>query len=67
MIVKVNKEGRVFWQEPKDAETVGEPAILLKRYSDCLCLQQEAQCITITLSCVEEFIKAIRETMKVEK
>lgn len=68
MITKYDTEKAsvvVFWQEPKD-EPVGEPAISMKAYSDCLCLCQEANSISVTLECVPEFIKAIKKAMEPE-
>jgi hypothetical protein len=67
MIQRVPKQGSfVFWQDhPK--EGIGEPAILLKKYSDVLEVQQGKHEILITLECMEEFIKAIRQTMKGDK
>ena len=54
----------VFWQEPKEPDTIGEPAISMKAYSDCLCLVQgEKGRINITLECVPEFIQAIKQAV----
>lgn len=54
----------VFWQEPKEPYTIGEPAICMKAYSDCLSITQgDKGKITITLECVPEFIKAIKQAM----
>lgn len=55
----------IFWQVPKRGqESVGEPALVLKKYMDVLEIRQESRTILITLSCVPEFIKAIQRTMK---
>ena len=54
----------IFWQEV--IEGVGEPAILLTKYSDVLEIQQSKKTILISLDVVEEFIKAIRQSMKKE-
>lgn len=55
----------VFWQEPTVDDTIGEPAISMKAYSDCLSLQQgKGRSITITIDCVPEFIRAIKAVMK---
>lgn len=55
----------VFWQEPKaDDVMIGEPAISMKAYSDCLCLKQgDRGSINITLECVPEFLKAVKQAM----
>jgi hypothetical protein len=55
----------VFWQEPKGDVIVPEPAIVLKTYSDCLCLQQgKDRSISISLHCVPDLIRAIKAAMK---
>lgn len=53
----------VFWQEPKPDRSVGEPAISLKAYADCLSLTQGKNNIVVTLECVPEFIRAIKRAM----
>lgn len=53
----------VFWQEPKSDEVIGEPAMILKVYSDGLQIRQGRQTIMIEKSCVPEFIRAIHESM----
>lgn len=55
----------VFWQKPTSPDTIGEPAISMKAYSDCLSLQQgKGQAITVTLGCVPEFIRAIKKAIE---
>ncbi len=57
----------VFWQDPSDDEHIVEPAMSMKAYSDCLSITQgKGRAITITLSCVPEFIKAVKKAMEVE-
>ena len=66
MIQKISKSAVIFWQDhPK--EGVGEPAILLTKFTDCLELQQGENAILVTNERVEEFIRAIRKTMKGER
>jgi len=66
MIQKISKSAIIFWQDhPK--EGVGEPAILLTKFTDCLELQQGEDAILVTNERAEEFIRAIRKTMKGEK
>ena len=52
----------VFWQDP--SEGVGEPAIVIKQYSDVVQLQCGKSVINITVTEVEQFIKALRESRK---
>ena len=57
----------MFWQIPKDADSIGEPAIAMKVYSDVLELRQGKHVLMIEKSCVPEFLKAIREVMSFEE
>lgn len=54
----------VFWQEPKSPDTIGEPAISMKAYSDCLVLTQGKGQVNVTLECVPEFIRAVKKAME---
>ncbi len=55
----------VFWQEHREDDAIGEPAISMKAYSDCLSLQQgNGRTINITLECVPEFIEAVKKAME---
>jgi hypothetical protein len=65
MIQRISKDAFILWQVVE--EGVGEPAILIRRYNDVLEFQQEKRTILINVETVEEFIKAIRKTMKKEK
>ena len=58
MIEKASKCSWVFWQML--AEDVGEPAILIAAYSDCISLRQEGRTITISRNAVAEFLKAVK-------
>ena len=62
MIRPACKDALVFWQETD--ETPGEPAILMKKYSDVLSIEQDHHSINISLSVVEQFIKAIRRAVR---
>ena len=54
-----DQPGAVFWQEhPEDG--VGEPAILIRRYSDVLELQQGKSSVLINNERVSEFLKAVK-------
>lgn len=57
----------VFWQIPKNEdEIIGEPAIVLKAYSDVIELRQQDKTIFITRLCVPEFIRAIQKVNREE-
>jgi hypothetical protein len=66
MIRPACKDALVFWQDYAD-ETPGEPAILIKKYSDVLSIEQGRHAINISLGVVEQFIKAIRRVVREDK
>lgn len=64
----INKSSLVMWQEPKSDDTpIGEPALLITKYGDVLCIRQGDSEIIITLECVPEFIKAVQRVMKMKE
>lgn len=52
----------VLWQDGEDMP--GEPAILVQRYSDTLCLTQEGRTINISPKSCEELMKLMRKLLK---
>jgi hypothetical protein len=59
MLDKIENKSIAFWQEP-------EQAIILKRWNGSIELVQENRTIIIDQDCIDEFIKAIRQCVKME-
>ncbi len=64
MIDVNNRKSVTFWQTPKAADEIGEPAIVFTKYTDVLELKQEGRYVQVTLSCVPEFIQALKLAME---
>ena len=58
MVTRTGETSWVFWQILPD--DVGEPAILVGAYSECISLTQEGRDITISRKAVAEFLKAVK-------
>lgn len=50
----------ILWQEPIEAP-VGEPAIAILAYADTLVLRQGSHEINVSIECVSELIKALKQ------
>lgn len=64
MIDVNNRQTVAFWQTPKADDEIGEPAIIFTKYSDVLEVKQEGRYVQVNLSCVPEFIKALKLAME---
>lgn len=54
----------VLWPDPPGDDPIGEPAIVIKAYSDTLCIEQKDQCVNVNIYAVPDLLRAIREAMK---
>lgn len=61
---KPNIKSVIIWQEGETGENVGEPALLISPYSDCVSIQQGEDYININWQSLNEVIKHLKEMKK---
>lgn len=59
IIYSASKENKILWQQTD--EGVGEPALMIEAYSDCICITQEESIIRLNFDSVDELTKLLKK------
>ena len=60
-LIKADPPAAIFWQSGDDDNPMGEPALLVQRYSDTTTIIQEERYININNASIPALIKLLRE------